>query len=286
MDGAINDLLVTDGQFIYLRQNKFDLNLNHIPVEPIARESPPGSTKGKGPKGDRDVGLHLFATGGMLDDTFWNRNFWMYSERWPGYYIANQAPKAGQLITFDDQNTYAVKHYPRRNPHSPMNIPEKDGYLIFADRSNAPVNLCDGTDKTKPLAWLPTPIKVTRNGRLLREEDINYPAINFDKGPGFTRRTPPLWTQWHPTRFVAMAKAGDKLVLCGVPDRMPAEDPLAAFEGRLGARLVVLSAKDGKRLNEMAIEDIPVFDGISIGDGQLFMATKAGKVLCFGGRTK
>ena len=281
IEGALNDLLVTDGEFIYLRQNKFDLELNHIPVDPIHREPPPG-TKGRGDKGDRDVGMHLFATGGMLDDSFWNRNFWMHSERWPGYYIGNQAPKSGQLVVFDRENTYAVKHYVYRNPHSPMNIPGRDGYLVYADPNETPVNLYDGTEETLPLEWLPTPIKVLEGRRMLAEETLDYPAVNFDKGPGFTRRTPPLWMQWHPVRFMAMSQAGDRLVLCGIPDEMPEEDPLAAFEGRLGARLVILDAEGGETLGVFALDDPPVFDGISIGAGQIYLSTESGKILCLG----
>jgi outer membrane protein assembly factor BamB len=284
MDGAQNDLLVSDGEFIYLRQNKFDLELNHIPVEPTDRGYQPPVNKGKykGLKGERNVGLHLFATGGMLDDSFWNRNYWMHSEIWPGYYIANQAPKAGQLITFDEQNTYAVKHYPRRNPHSPLNIPGKDGYLVFADRTETPLNLYDGSEETRPMDWLPTPMKVLKGGKLIGEEDPHHPAINFDKGPGFTRKTPPLWTQWHPTRFMAMSQAGNKLVLCGVPDKMPEDDPMAAFEGRLGARLVILDTRDGKTLGVFEMDEVPVFDGISIEGDRIYMAAADGNILCLG----
>ena len=151
------------------------------------------------------MGLHLFATCGMLDESFWNRNFWMYSEIWPGFYLANQAPKAGQLVVFDEKNTYAVKHYVHRNPHSPLNVPGSSEYLVFADRSDTPLNLYDGTEATRPIEWLPVPLKLQQGGRLINEEDIFFPAINFDKGPGYTRRTPPLWSRWHSTRFLAMS---------------------------------------------------------------------------------
>ena len=46
---------------------------------------------------------------GLLNDSWWNRTFWMYTERWPGFYIANQAPKTGQLLAFDDSTTYGIK---------------------------------------------------------------------------------------------------------------------------------------------------------------------------------
>lgn len=269
MEGALNDLLVTDGEFMYLRQNKFDLALNHIPVEPLTR------------MGDCNVGLHLFATGGMLDDSFWNRNFWMYSKRWPGFYIANQAPKTGQLVTFDSQNTYAVKHYTRRNPHSPMIIPGKDGYLVFADRNDTPLNLYNGTEEKKPIAWLPAPVHSTLIDRRIAAQPDD-PAVNRDKGAGFTRTVPPLWMEWHPTRFKAMSQAGDRLLLWGVPDEIPEEDPMAAFEGRLGSRLVIVDKYSGETVGVLSMEDKPLFDGISIGKRNIYLATGTGKILCLG----
>jgi hypothetical protein len=209
----------------------------------------------------------------------------MHSERWPGYYIANQAPKSGQLVVFDEHNTYAVKHYPRRNTHSPMNIPGKDGYLVFADRNDTPLNLYDGTEEKKPLAWLPTPMKVILNKRMIYGEQLDMPAVDFDKGTGFTRTIPPLWMEWHPTRFTAMSQAGDKLVLCGTPDEMPEDDPLAAYEGRMGSRLVIIDTADGKTLGAFALDEVPVFDGISIGGDRIYLVTGGGSLLCLGNRT-
>jgi len=56
-------------------------------------------------KGEADVGLHVFSTSGLLDGSWYNRTFWMYSKRWPGFQLANQAPKAGQLLVRDDEKT-------------------------------------------------------------------------------------------------------------------------------------------------------------------------------------
>ena len=38
--------------------------------------------------GDRYLGKdHLMATGGLLDDTGFNRIYWTYGNRWPGFYF-------------------------------------------------------------------------------------------------------------------------------------------------------------------------------------------------------
>ena len=45
------------------------------------------------------------------------------AQRWPGFQLANQAPKTGQLLVVDDEKTYAVRVFYRRNVHSPMFFP-------------------------------------------------------------------------------------------------------------------------------------------------------------------
>ena len=84
--GANSDVLVSEGGFIYMRQKKMTPELEEIDVETLSS------------KGEQDIGLHVFSTAGLLDDSWYNRTFWMYSKRWPGFQLANQAPKAGQLL--------------------------------------------------------------------------------------------------------------------------------------------------------------------------------------------
>jgi hypothetical protein len=221
------------------------------------------------------MGRHLLATGGFLDDSGWNRTFWMYAERWPGFYIANQSPKAGQLLVFDDATTYGVKCFTRRNRHSPMFFPGTDGYLLFADdNDNEPV-LVDGTGRPKPVKWLPT-VNPAIGHQLAGQ------AAGKDKGTGFTRTRPPKWATWVPVRVRAMVLAGETLFIAGPPDVLDPSDPLAAFEGRKGARLWAVSAADGEKLADYALDSPPVFDGMIAARGRLFISTRDGRLACMG----
>lgn len=49
----------------------------------------------------------------------------------------------------------------------------------------------------------------------------------------------------------AMVVAGDKLFVAGPPDMVPNNDPLAAFEGRLGVVLWAFSTHGGEKLAEV-----------------------------------
>ena len=271
MEGTMADVLVTDGTHIYMQQA--------VLTDKLAPGEAPRVTN----LGDRKMGRHLFSTAGLLDDTWWNRTFWMYSERWPGFYLANQAPKAGQLLVFDETTTYGVKVYTRRNVHSAMFFPGTDGYLLFADdNDNEPV-LVDKGGKTKPVQWLP--YEHYRSGRR-GKTGLTAPAVDRDKGVGFTRVQPPKWTAWAPIRIRAMVLAGQTLFIAGPPDVLDPNDPLAAFEGRKGGALWAVSPADGKKLAEYKLDSPPVFDGMIAANGRLYVSTRDGRVLCMGGSAK
>lgn len=263
IEGANSDVLVAEGNDLYMRQKKFSPQLN-IEDSPILSS-----------KGEQDVGLHVFSTAGLLDGSGYNRTFWMYSKRWPGFQLANQASKAGQLLVVDDQATFAVNVFTRRNVHSPMFFPATDGCLIFADdNANEPQIVGDPTAK-KAIEWLPQSF-IPRDGN----PDINSLAFGLDKMIGYTRNAPPLWAEWSTIRVRAMVKADQRLFVAGPPDVLDASDPLAAFEARAGGRLAALSAKTGQLETEFTLTHPPVFDGLIAAHGRLFVAQEDGSLIC------
>ena len=241
IEGARSEVLVSQGGYIYLRQLKFDKRLQRQETSRITR------------LGDRDVGLHLFSTSSLLDDSWFNRTFWMYSATWPGYYRANRgASKTGQLLVFDDTTTYGIRVYEHEKVPVPWFVPGA-GYRLFADdNDNEPV--------------------------------LAQKAANWDKGPGFARAKPARWTIDVPVRARALVLAGDNLFLAGPPDVIDADDPLAAFEGRKGDKLWAVSAKDGKKLAEFELDSPPVLDGLIAARNNLYLSTKRGSLVCFQAR--
>jgi outer membrane protein assembly factor BamB len=266
--GANSDVLVSEGGFLYMRQKKMTPELKEIEVEVLSS------------KGAQDVGLHIFSTAGLLDGSWYNRTFWMYSKRWPGFQLANQAPKTGQLLVVDDNKTYAVRTFYRRNVHSPMFFPGKEGYLLFADLNTNEPQIVGEEGSREPVKWLPQSDYSRARGNQVRK--LKSEAFGLDKMIGYTRAEPPVWKQWLPVRIRAMVKAGDILFVAGAPDVFEPKDPYAAFEGCKGAQVVAVSAKDGEKLTEYKLESPPVFDGMIAANGRLFISTRNGQVLCMG----
>jgi outer membrane protein assembly factor BamB len=266
MLGANSDVLVSEGGFIYMRQKKMTPELEEIKVDVLSS------------KGAQDVGLHIFSTAGLLDGSWYNRTFWMYSKRWPAYQLANQAPKTGQLLVVDEAKTYAVRVFYRRNVHSPMFFPAREGYLLFADRNDNEPQIVGEQGSRKPVEWLPQSDYSRGRGNEVRTLDSE--AFGLDKMIGYTRAEPPLWMLWLPVQIRAMVKAGDTLFVAGVPDVLDPNDPYAAFEGRKRALLVAVSATDGNKLSELPLEYPPVFDGMIAAGGRLYACLQDGSVVC------
>ncbi|MFT4546131.1 MAG: outer membrane protein assembly factor BamB [Verrucomicrobiales bacterium] len=108
------------------------------------------------------------------------------------------------------------------------------------------------------------------------------------------------WTGRVPMYTRAMALAGDTLIIAGPPDiideeytfgrlaegdkevhkELAAQD--AALEGKDGGIMQTVSTKTGEQGPELKLESLPVWDGMAIARGRLFVASKDGKVRCFG----
>ncbi|MFC1497418.1 PQQ-binding-like beta-propeller repeat protein [Verrucomicrobiota bacterium] len=264
MEGALPDIFVSDGKNLYMRRIKFDSELNRVALKP------------QGWLGEIDMGTnHLVATGGFLDDTGFDRLYWMYSKWWPGFYFSQQSPKAGQLVVFDDATTYAVKYFYNRMGWSPLFIPQEKGYMLFADDNDTQPTFGEfSKNSTEPpfLEWLPEN-PVENKGR--------KGGKGTEKGTGYVRDKPAKWQKMIPVRVRAMLLSGEHIFTAGPPDIVDEKDPLAAFEGRAGSILQVFSSKDGTKLSEYKLDSEPVFDGISAADGKLFVSLKSGKIMCF-----
>ncbi|MBN1853693.1 MAG: PQQ-binding-like beta-propeller repeat protein [Pirellulales bacterium] len=265
--GANSDVLVSEGDHIYMRQKKLTPQLEEVGTNVLSS------------KGEADIGLHVFSTSGLLDHSWYNRTFWMYSKRWPGFQLANQSPKSGQLLVTDATTTYAVKVFYRRNVHSPMFFPGKEGYLLFADRNTNEPQIVGESGARRPVPWLPQSDYSRAQGNEIRL--LGSPAFGLDKMIGYTRAEPPLWSCWIPVRVQAMVKTSNLLFVAGPPDIFDPQDPFAAFEDRKGGRLIVISPQDGNIITEKELASPPIFDGLIAADGRLYMATCNGKILCF-----
>jgi len=268
MDGSNIDVLTTDGKHIFCTQEMFDAELNHI------------KTKWNTRYGDRYLGDdHLMATGGMLDDSGFNRIYWTYGNRWPGFYFLLMAPKSGNLLVFDSKNTWATKWFVERNIHSPLFYPQTTGYLLFCDKNTTRPFLVGDPNAPEPIKWLPDTLMkpYDYDGHHITNLYDNF-TVEVDKGSGFTRGTPAVWQEYLPVRIEAMALTSDTLFAAGPPDVLDPADPLGALEGRQGGVLLAIDPATGEQISQVKLPSPPRFDGLSAAENRLFLVTGDGKV--------
>lgn len=277
MPVALSDVLSCDGQYVYMRSQKVDLEGNRleIPVAPVEQQPVEGS--------------HLFCQVGFLDDSWFHRSFWVFGRRvsggYGGWFQAGRLVPAGRILAYDDTRVYGYGLKPEYYVNSSV-----QEYQLFAaekyvtpeaiqrvQRANSEINARLDKNAANASDW-----KLRRYFPIEDLTAARYP-----------------WRLEQPSLQVrAMAVAADKLFVAGHPDfvdereafRLP-DDPnvqarllkqAEALEGKHGGRLWVVSATDGKPLARFALPSPPVFDGMVAAYGRLYMAALDGTLTCIG----
>lgn len=106
------------------------------------------------------------------------------------------------------------------------------------------------------------------------------------------------WNRDVPLIAQGIAIADKTLFVMGPPDvldeevafeRLRAGDPRiqetlahqdASFSGERGAKLMAFNVQDGKTLSELTLDALPVWDGLAVANGRLYIANINGEVVC------
>jgi outer membrane protein assembly factor BamB len=105
--GSLPDILVFDGVNCHMRNVKMPRS------QPFATAA--------------DKPLHLMATGGLLDDTWFTRIFWSVNRR-----------PLGQYLVFDETSAYGIRAYKQPGNVNAHFTPGAEGYVLFANDHKQP----------------------------------------------------------------------------------------------------------------------------------------------------
>ena len=193
---------------------------------------------------------HIVPSGGFLDGEPQHRTCWALSP--------SIGRSSGDILVSNGTDYYEVQGFPLWQNHSYFD-PRRNGYTLFA-----------GTLESKSQAASKTPARKRRNAR---SKGWVVPVGRE------------LWRLQIPITGKAMAMAGNVLFVAGEP--MKFDDPsyrnyVAAYNGELGGRLFAVSAINGKKLAEYKLNAAPVWDGIAIANGQVYISLADGTVQCLG----
>ncbi|MFH1719087.1 MAG: PQQ-binding-like beta-propeller repeat protein, partial [Planctomycetota bacterium] len=280
MPVALPDVLSSDGRSIYMRGQQFDLKGVRRQIAPLAADDQTGE------------GTHLFCQIGFLDDSWFFRSYWLYGRGMGGgygsWFQAGRMAPSGRIMVFDDDTVYGFA----RKPEYMVNASVLEYNLYAADRflkpesvqrvrkSNGPINAGSKKKNANASDWQ---ARQGFDAKSLWAADVRW-----------SDESPPMLAQ-------AMVLAGDTLFVAGPLDVV---DEKAAFnnpdapeiraqiaeqetilegkKSRSAGMLRAVSASDGRKLAEYALDSLPVFDGMAVANGGLYMATKDGKVIHLG----
>jgi len=197
----------------------------------------------------RKMARHLFSTSGLLDDAENHRSHWVmgsgdFSMVGVAYsWIVDSGRWGGHAAQFGLMMAYDDEN---------IWIVRRKGYTL-AKKPNTPFS-----DE---------------------EESLN------DFAPGTNRPADreAVWKMSLGVRPRALIKAGDNLFLGTIPSTVGADDPHAAYEGRVNGMITVVSDKNGQKVGEHRLAAPVVWDGMAAADEKLFVSLENGNVECWAG---
>jgi outer membrane protein assembly factor BamB len=235
MPGGLPDVLSSDGEFVYMRDLKFDEQCR--------------SCEGGG--------MHLFSPTGFLDESWWHRSYWLWGPEfksgWPGWHQAGNTYPAGRLMVFDEETIYGFgrSFYPRGNAgqwgtgeeyrlyaaSKSLKVPESRPQPQAVRRGRQPY-----PESRVQYKWSET-IEPEARAMVLAGETL------FVAGPrGETHRSLPAWLGEDGIRLQAISTVDGGVITSYELEDLPVLDGMAAAGGRLylatkGGRVICFSER-------------------------------------------
>ncbi|MBN2241735.1 MAG: PQQ-binding-like beta-propeller repeat protein [Acidobacteria bacterium] len=280
MPVGLPDILSSDGKYIYMRSQQFDLqgNRTFVGVRDVREQS--------------GEGAHVFSPIGFLDDSQFSRSYMMYGKSvlggWGGWEIMAKTTPAGRLIAVDDDTVYGFGRKPEF--YSESIVLE---YQLYAAKQSGDPGSIEKITSTIP-----------RPGAAISDSMFNYAGDwKLRQGlPGDEQTA--VRFKWRidkpPLQARAMVLAGKTLFAAGPPDIVDEEENFFILDdgevlaklaeqsellrGREGGLMWAVSAENGKKLSEYRLDSLPVWDGMIAAGGKLYMTTINGDVACWSGK--
>jgi len=284
LPGLLPDILSWDGKNLYMR------------AVPLSRDFVIQ---------DKEYVPHLFCSMGFLEDTWWERTYWIYGSHFysgaRGHAYARTLFPGGRILTFDEQSVYGYQDLTlnEKNPgiFRVAKSPEfKDwvSRIKLGQKKQAQIHV-DKQDIERKFVW--------KNGVPQNPQQMNLISSRNDLADAIRTvvKYEYTWQKDVPLYGQAMVLANKTFFIAG-PARFNEQetqqylvtartdsfqlnpllkDALDTFEGRKDSLLLATDKVTGQMLAEFKLPSSPVFDGMIAANGRLFLALKNGCVVCF-----
>jgi len=251
MPVALPDILSSDGEYIYMHSQRFDLQGNREEIPPYSANNNEQGAQQYG------VGMHLFCPTGFLDDTYMHRTYWVWGRKWAsgagGYHRAGAYAPAGRIMAIGDTRVYG---FGRQTQYFKWTTPLE--YHLFSAEKYP-------QSESIEYHWTDESVPLLVHAMVLADKTL------FIAGP------PDVVDEEQAFDYWAMDPS-DPDYDPDIPAKLAEQD--AAFEGQRGALLWAVSTSDGNKMTEYNLESPPVWDGMAAANGRLYLVLKNGIVRC------
>ncbi len=275
MPVGLNDVLSSDGKHFYMRSQQFDMDGNRTFI---------GIRDAMDQAGD---GAHVFSPLGFLDDSLFYRSYMMYGKTvksGAGHWaLMGKTTPSGRLIAVGDNTVYGFGYKPEFYVESLV----FDFQLYAAEMAG---NKSSMEKITNPSGDWPTVVKYLSDWKLRQGlPGDEQTAVQYK----WRIDDPPLQAR-------ALVVAGKTIFAAGPPDIVSEEDAFFALDdetvrkkleeqstmlkGKGGSIMWAVDAKTGEKLSEYKLDSLPVWDGMAVANGSIFMSTTDGEVIRFSGK--
>jgi len=249
MPTARTDILVKEGDTLYMRTQKFSLD---------------GQADNKDLSFKVDDALrdrHLLAPTSFMDDSFWHRSYWVYGNGFNsghgGYHVAGRHFPAGRVLVFDRETVYG---YGRLASQYRWSTPLE--FALFAADKNAKVVTDSPKDDTKK-----QPAR-RRGGQKFERQweepcDIQVFAMLLAKNRLYVLGVRDVLDELNRGNLFKDNTEQDEHML-----------------GKHGSVLAIVDPATGEVAKRYEFDFFPSFDGMSAAEGKIYIACQDGTVVC------
>jgi hypothetical protein len=194
---------------------------------------------------------HLYSSVGLLDDNWWHRTYWIWGERAfgraSGWAIAGRYRPSGRILVHDGPVVYGYKF--NDGPSANTTRQRNEKHMLFCAE--------------KKVVKVDKRLK-NNNAAVIRHMTPDKVVNHWSRSIDFFGR--------------AMVKAGNILLVAG-PE---SAEEIYFDDENAPSVLAVFDARDGKILSQTSIESQPVFDGMAVASGRVYISLINGEIICLG----
>lgn len=256
MPVGLSDILSANDHYMFLHSQVMDFEGNTLAEKAL--------------KGKEDKIHHLFTPTGFLDGSWFHRSYWLYgktfSSGWSSWYKSGRARPAGRLLIKQGESIFGFGRL-----QSDFRWITPLTYHLFHIDASAPLLNPNQNNKKKANYYQPTPNLF----KYQWSEDMPLFAT------GLTLADKVLLVAGAP-KVVDEKQDWEKIYEADVEARLKKQDELLL--GTEGAMLWTVDAQSGKKLNQLKLPAIPVWDGMIAANNKVYICLKNGELICLGNK--